>query len=143
MGVYFFSQATSPAEAVEEAEYVLKHIRRYDIDGPVVYDTEEIEYSDARTDRNTRQEFTNYCKIFCDTIESAGYEPMIYSNMKWMAHTLIMEELTDYNFWYSDYHAVPQCPYKYEIWQYSETGAVPGISGGVNLNLWFQEDEEE
>ncbi len=143
VGVYFFSQAISPAEAVEEAEYVLKHIRRYDIDGPVVYDTEEIEYSDARTDRNTRQEFTNYCKIFCDTIESAGYEPMIYSNMKWMARTLIMEELTDYNFWYSDYHAVPQCPYKYEIWQYSETGAVPGISGGVNLNLWFQEDEEE
>lgn len=143
VGVYFFSQAISPGEAVEEAEYVLKHIRGYDIDGPVVYDTEEIEYSDARTDRNTRQEFTNYCKIFCDTIESEGYEPMIYSNMKWMAYTLDLEELTDYDFWYADYHAVPQCPYKYKIWQYSKTGEVPGINGGVNLNLWFQEDEQE
>lgn len=93
VGVYFFSQAISPAEAVEEAEYVLKHIRSYNIDGPVVYDTEDIEYSTARTDKNTRQEFTNYCKIFCDTIESAGYEPMIYSDMKWMANTLILEEL--------------------------------------------------
>ncbi len=143
VGVYFFSQAISPAEAVEEAEYVLKHIRSYNIDGPVVYDTEDIEYSTARTDKNTRQEFTNYCKIFCDTIESAGYEPMIYSDMKWMANTLILEELTDYDFWYADYHAVPQCPYQYRIWQYSKTGEVPGIHGGVNLNLWFQEDEEE
>ncbi len=143
VGVYFFSQAISPSEAVEEAEFVLKHIRRYNIDGPVVYDTEEIEYSEARTDQNTRQEFTNYCKIFCDTIESEGYESMIYSNMKWMAYTLNLEELTDYDFWYADYHAIPQCPYEYKIWQYSETGEVPGIHGGVNLNLWFQEDEEE
>ena len=60
-----------------------------------------------------------------------------------MARTLSMEEVTDYDFWYADYHAVPQCPYKYKIWQYSETGEVPGITGGVNLNLWFQEDEEE
>lgn len=140
-GVYFFSQAASPVEAVEEAEYVLERIRGYDIDGPIVYDTEDIEYAAARTDKNTRQEITNYCKAFCDTIEAAGYDSMIYSNMKWMAFTLDMEELSGYDFWYADYHTAPQCPYKYKIWQYSETGTVPGISGSVNLNLWFQEDE--
>ena len=69
VGVYFFSQAITPGEAVEEAEFVLKHIRGYEIDGPVVYDTEEIKGDTARTDGNTRQEFTNYCKVFCDTIE--------------------------------------------------------------------------
>lgn len=142
VGVYFFSQAVSPSESVEEAQYVLEHIRGYDISGPVVYDTEEIRYDTARTDKNTREEYTSYCKIFCDTIESEGYDAMIYANMKWMAFTLRMEELADYDFWYADYHAVPQCPYDYKIWQYSETGAVPGINGSVDLNLWFQEDEE-
>lgn len=143
VGVYFFSQAVTPLEAVEEAEYVLEHIRGYDISGPVVYDTEEIEYTLARTDKNTGQDFTNYCKVFCDTIESAGYDAMIYSNMKWMADTLDMEELSGYDFWYADYHSVPQCPYAYKIWQYSDAGTVPGIEGSVNLDLWFQEDEEK
>lgn len=143
VGVYFFSQAVTPGEAVEEAEFVLEHIRGYEIDGPVVYDTEEIKGDTARTDNNTRQEFTNYCKVFCDTIKHSGYDPMIYANMKWMAFTLDMEQLTDYSFWYADYHDVPQCPYDYEIWQYSETGAVSGINANVDLNVWFQKSGEE
>ena len=135
VGVYFFSQAITPGEAVEEAEFVLDLIRPYKITGPVVYDTEEIKGDTARTDGNTRQEFTNYCKVFCDTVEHAGYDSMIYANMKWMAFTLDMEELTDYDFWYADYHELPQNPYDYAIWQYSETGAVPGINANVELNI--------
>lgn len=139
VGVYFFSQAISPAEAVEEAEFVTDHLKPYEISGPVVFDTEEIRWDEARTDGNTRKDFTNYCKVFCETIESAGYEPMIYANMKWMAFELELEELTEYDFWYADYNEVPQCPYDYKIWQYTEEGAVPGIEGNVDLNLWFQE----
>ena len=143
VGVYFFSQAVSGAEAVQEAEFVLEQLKPYDISGPVVYDTEEIKWDTARTDENTREDFTNFCKVFCDTIKQAGYEPMIYSNMKWMAFTLDMEELTEYDFWYADYHDIPQCPYDYKIWQYSETGVVPGINANVDLNLWFEKEQEE
>ena len=50
VGVYFFSQAITPGEAVEEAEFVLDLIRPYDITGPVVYDTEEIKGDTTRTD---------------------------------------------------------------------------------------------
>lgn len=138
VGVYFFSQAASAAEAVEEAEFVLKHVKPYDISGPVIYDTEEIKWDTSRTDGNTSQEFTNYCKVFCETIEHAGYEPMIYSNLKWMSFTLDMEELAEYEFWYADYHEIPQNPYDYAVWQYSESGVVPGINANVDLNLWFQ-----
>lgn len=140
VGVYFFSQAITPAEAVEEAEYVLEHLKPYEISGPIVYDTEEIKWDTARTDVNTKEDFTNYCKVFCDTVEQAGYDTMIYSNMKWMAFTLDMEELAEYDFWYADYYEIPQCPYDYQIWQYSETGAVPGINANVDLNLWFEKE---
>ena len=143
VGVYFFSQAVSAAEAVEEAEFVLKHLKPYEITGPVVYDTEEIKWDAARTDKNTDKDFTNFCKVFCDTVEQKGYDTMIYSNMKWMAFTLDIEELTEYDFWYADYHDIPQCPYDYEMWQYSETGAVPGINANVDLNLWFQKENEQ
>lgn len=141
VGVYFFSQAVSREEASEEAEFVLEHIRDYEITGPVVYDTEEIKWDTARTDNNTDEEFTDFCKVFCDAVEQEGYDTMIYSNMKWMAVTLDMEELSEYDFWYADYYDVPQCPYDYRIWQYSETGVVPGINANVDLNLWFQKGE--
>ena len=126
VGVYFFSQAITEDEAQEEAQFVLDHIRPYNITGPVVYDTEEIKWDTYRAEDNTSEEYTKYCRVFCDAVEAAGYEPMIYCNMKWMAFTLDMEELAGYDFWYADYYDVPQCPYDYKIWQYSETGVVPG-----------------
>ena len=107
---------------------------------PVVFDTEEIKGDEARTDSNTREDFTNYCKVFCDSIKAEGYDAMIYANMKWMAFTLKLEELEGYDFWYADYHEEPQCPYAFKMWQYSETGEVPGITGHVDLDLWFQEE---
>lgn len=138
VGVYFFSQAITAEEAREEADFVLKHIESYALTGPVVFDTEEIKYDTARTDNNTVKQFTDYCIIFCDEIKKAGYEPMIYANMKWMAFTLDLTRLTEYPFWYADYHETPQCPYDFEMWQYTETGTVPGVNGNVDINLWFQ-----
>lgn len=142
VGVYFFSQAVNETEAKEEAEFVLEMIKPYKINGPVVYDTEEIKWDSARTDNNTVQDFTDCCKMFCDTVQKAGYNSMIYSNMKWMAFSLEMDQLTEYDFWYADYYDIPQCPYNFAIWQYSENGVVPGINSNVDLDLWFQEDKK-
>ena len=141
-GVYFFSQAVSDKEAKEEAEFVLQTLEGRKLELPVVFDTEEIKGDTARTDENTREQFTDNCIIFCDRIEEAGYETMIYANMKWMAFTLYMEELTGYDIWYADYENTPQWPYDFSVWQYSESGSVPGIEGAVDLNVWFQEEEK-
>ena len=137
VGVYFFSQAVNQAEAEEEAQFVLERIRDYDIKGPVVYDTEEIKNDTARTDNLDGKAFTDHCITFCDAVKAAGYETMIYANMKWMAFTLDLTRLTDYEKWYADYEPLPQCPYEISMWQYTETGQVPGINGNVDMNLWF------
>lgn len=137
VGVYFFSQAVNQAEAEEEAQFVLERIQDYDIKGPVVYDTEEIKNDTARTDDLDGKAFTDHCIAFCDAVKDAGYEPMIYANMKWMAFTLDLTRLTDYEKWYADYEPLPQCPYEISMWQYTETGQVPGIDGNVDMNLWF------
>lgn len=139
VGVYFFSQAISDEEAKEEAEYVLELIEPYQINGPIVFDTEEIKLGEARTDSNTVEQYTKNCIVFCETIKEAGYQPMIYANMKWMAFHLDLEQLTAYNFWYADAHEKPQCPYDFAMWQYTENGVVPGIESNVNMNLWFVE----
>ena len=66
---------------------------------------------------------------------------MIYSNMIWEAFLFDMTQLQEYTFWYADYESVPQTPYDFDMWQYSEKGNVAGISGNVDLNIMFVEIE--
>ena len=139
VGVYFFSQAVTDAEAAEEAQFVLERIKGYPITYPVVFDTEEIKDDVARTDGLSREQFTENCRVFCDKIEEAGYDTMIYANMKWLAFTLDLTALTEYDIWYADYEEEPQNPYAFSMWQYTEEGQVPGIEGNVDINLLFED----
>ena len=81
--MYFFSQAVSPAEAVEEAEFVLEHLKHYNITGPVVFDTEEIKWDSARTDGNTQRDLRIIAKCFVIR-SNMRIRSMIYANLKWM-----------------------------------------------------------
>ena len=138
VGVYFLSQALSEEEALEEAQFVLECIEDYELAYPVVFDTEEIPDEDARTKDLDKEQYTKNCITFCDAIREKGKETMIYSNMNWMAFTLDLTKLIDYDFWYADYEPTPQCPYIFKMWQYTEKGKVPGVEGDVDINIWFE-----
>lgn len=137
VGAYFFAQAINEEEAIEEAEFVLNILNGVHLELPVIYDPELIRDDEARTDNVTGAQFTQNTIAFCEYIKKAGYEPMIYSNMVWEATIFDMEKLQAYPFWYADYEPVPQTPYDFSIWQYSETGKVDGIEGNVDLNIQF------
>ena len=128
-GVYVFSQAVSELEAIEEAQFVLHHLKNYSIDLPIVYDPEQIRDQKARTDHVTREQFTKNAVAFCKEVKAAGYQPMIYSNMYWEAFLLDFKQLQEYSVWYADYEIIPQTPYAFEFLQYSESGCVDGIEG--------------
>ncbi len=137
-GVYFFAQAINEDEAKEEAEFVLDILDGRPIDLPVVYDPESILDDEARTDDVTGEQFTANTKVFCETIVENGYDPMIYANMLWEAFELDLEQLSDYPVWYADYEPVPQTPYDFVLWQYTNEGNVPGISGVCDLDIWIR-----
>ena len=138
VGVYFFAQAINEQEAEEEANLVLQTIAPYSLELPVVYDPESILDDEARTDHVSGEQFTRNTKVFCEKIREAGYEPMIYSNMLWEAFELDLEKLSDYPIWYADYEPVPQTPYDFSFWQYSNEGHVDGIAGNVDLDIWMR-----
>lgn len=137
VGVYFFAQAINEEEALEEAEFVLKHLKGYKLELPIAYDPESILYDEARTDDVTGEQFTKNAKVFCKRIRKAGYEPMIYSNILWEAYELDLEKLSDYPVWYADYEPLPQTPYDFVMWQYTSSGTVDGTKGRVDLNIQF------
>lgn len=136
VGCYFFSQAISPREAVEEAEYTLELIKDWELDMPVVYDWEYIS-ADSRTGNVDARLLTDCTIAFCDRIKAAGYTPMIYFNANQSHKQMFLEELTEYPFWLAMYESEMDYPYKIHMWQYTNAGTVPGIEGNVDLNLYF------
>lgn len=140
VGVYFFSQALTPEEAEEEAYFLLEQIEPYaeHITMPVVYDWEHVSSDTARTDdmRDPRI-LTDCTKAFLQTVEAAGFEPMVYFNRTQSWKYLHLEELKDYRFWLAAYTQRMEFPYKIDMWQYTNEGRVPGIEGNCDINIYF------
>ncbi len=137
VGVYFVSQAITVEEAIQEAEFVLDNIRAYNITWPVVLDLEDAASKDARTANLTKEEHTDFAIAFCETIKEAGYTPMLYSNIRWFMEELDLERLAEYDKWLAQYFNRPFFPYALQMWQYTSSGRVDGITGNVDLNLCF------
>lgn len=135
-GVYFFSQATTPEEAIEEAHFVLRKIRGKKVDGPVGFDMEWIEGA-TRINDLTVEEKTAIADAFCQVIEEKGYAPIIYGNQPWLLKHIDLSYLTAYPVWLAHYSATTDYPNAYQIWQYTDSGQVDGIKGKVDLNLKF------
>lgn len=137
VGVYFFTQATSVEEAEEEAQYVIDSIEPYKVKYPVVIDVEAVTNTGARTRELTMEERTEYCIAFCEKIKEAGYEPMIYGNLKTFMLMLDLAKLEEYGKWFAYYDEQVYYPYAFKVWQYSDSGKVNGIVGDVDLNISF------
>ena len=140
VGVYFLSQAVTVEEAIEEANFVMEQVQRYDITFPIVYDWEIMESETARTNEIAPYTVTECAAAFCDTISDGGYTPMVYGSLKFALFKLDMRKLKDYGFWYAEYkhgYNEPMYPYDFKIWQYASDGRVDGIEGDVDLNICF------
>ena len=139
VSVYFFSQAISVQEAIEEAEYVLARIRDYNITLPVVYDWEKINGEMAARTDNLDFSILNDCAVaFCDTVKNAGYEPAIYFNRHLGYYGYDLSRMTDYDFWFAlPESSFPNFYYAVDMWQYSFTEQVPGIAEPTDMNLMF------
>ena len=137
MGVYFFSQAISVEEAEEEARFVLENLAGASLDYPVVYDWEAVSDSAARTNGLDASTLTDCAIAFCEAVAREGYTPMIYYNSPVGYTRYQLSRLTDYDVWFAQYASQPTMYYDYRIWQYSDSGSVPGIDTRVDMNLAF------
>lgn len=137
VGGYFFSQAITPEEAVEEANYVLELIQGMEMDMPIVYDWEYVD-EESRTANLDARTLTDCTLAFCRTIEAAGYDAMIYFNKDQSHKQMLLDELTQYPFWLASYTTQLDYPYKIDMWQYTNEGSVPGISGNADINLFLK-----
>ena len=101
-GVYFFAQAITVEEAIEEADFVIELLRDHEIDGPVAYDW-EMHDSSYRV-YGTSPEMATACAIaFCERIKEAGYTPMIYAGQYVSYIKYDQGAISQYLSWYPEY----------------------------------------
>jgi GH25 family lysozyme M1 (1,4-beta-N-acetylmuramidase) len=142
VGVYFFTQATTEVEAVEEASMVISLCRDYKLSYPVFIDTEGAGGS-GRADNLDAKTRTAVCQAFCETMRSSGYQAGIYASKNWYKNNLDTSIFTDDTvIWLAEYNESPTYTGNYHLWQYTSSGRIVGIEGRVDLNLSYLEPQE-
>ena len=139
LGVYFYSQAISVAEALEEADYVLAKIAEKRIDGPVVFDWETAGTSSARTNDIPASLVTDCAIAYCEYFRARGYRPMVYLMRHDGYLRYDLSRLLNYDWWYAgEYNGdSPKFFYDFQMWQYTSSALLDGIEGKVDMDLWF------
>lgn len=128
-GVYLYSYAKTAEQAKSEAAHVLRLIKGYNLSFPVYYDLEE---------SGTESTAKEFAEIFGDIVEAAGYWVGVYANLNWWNNYL--SGLERFTKWVAQWNKT--CDYtgkNLDMWQYSSTGSVPGISGNVDMNICYRD----
>ena len=130
VGVYFYSIAMNEAQAVEEASLAVELVKQYGgVSLPIYIDIE-----DSRQLSLSKAERDAIVNAFCTTVKNSGYSAGVYANKNWLTNYLTPSKYQGISVWVAQYNT--QCTYngKYDIWQYSNKGKIPGIKGDVDLN---------
>lgn len=128
IGVYWYSYAEGVSDAANEANACLACLNGRKLDLPVYFDMEE-----PWQQSFGKATLTAMAEKFCDTIKKHGYRAGVYANAYWFTQCLNYSTLYNkFSIWlaqWANYHTI-----KCDIWQYSETGSVNGVSGNVDMN---------
>lgn len=141
VGVYFYSTAVNTAEAVHEAESVIEKLKNIRLEYPVFIDMEfSGSYPRGRADLLLMQERVRIADAFCRTVMSRGYAAGIYASEYYMDMCMDYPSVSQYTYWLANYTAggaVPDFSGRYDIWQFTNSGQLEGISGTVDFNAVF------
>ena len=122
-------------------------IKDYDITLNVAYDWEyidNVDFGTARTDKIKENTVTECAAAFCKTIADAGYQPAIYCNGMLGYFSYDLSKLSGVDVWYANYaDPSPEFAYQIRMWQYSDKGKLEGVTGNVDLNLYFYDQASE
>lgn len=139
VGIYFYSQAITQDEAVQEANFVVQNLEPYrgKVKYPVAFNMGFVSNDTSRIEGLGREDKTNITISFLEAVKAAGYVPMVYGDKEWFLKEVDLSKLQDYDVWLSQEEDIPDYPYRYAMWQYDTDGILNGIDGGADLNICF------
>ncbi len=136
VGIYYILDLSKKDEVQKEAEDLVQRLDAYQ--NKISYPVALWVNAPSEEDRQAHQsktDWTDYVNSFCEVLEDAGYEPMIYGNLASFVMMLNIENLENYDKWIANTGASLYFPYRFSMWQYSSAGTVHGISTEVGLDV--------
>ena len=132
-GVYWYSYADSPEDAVLEAEACYEVIKDYQFEYPVYFDIEDPIFASM-----SNQEVTDIVNAFCKTLQDKGYYVGIKSYANFLNLRIDPYLYSIYDVWVAHYGvSKPSFKNNFNMWQFTDEGKVDGINGYINLNYAY------
>ena len=132
VGVYYYTNATSEAMADAELALLRQALRGKALTLPVAVELESLNlvgmpYGDL----------SNLAAYHLEQIEKMGFFAQLYTYTSYANAHLDMARLSGrWDVWLADYTGkTPNVTFNYNAHQHTSKGAVPGISGNVDLNV--------
>ncbi len=135
VGAYFFSQATTEVEAVEEASMVAKVLQEHRLDYPAFLGIGDAKGRADSLDAKTRGLL---CQAFLRTLQNMSIETGVYAGRDKLGSFFDEDFLSKTCVWLSEYRSIPLYQGYYRMWQYTSNAKVDGIKGKVNANVLFE-----
>lgn len=135
VGCYWYSYATTVARARAEADTCLAALGSREFPMGVWFDQE---YEPGILALTNAQR-TSIVKAFLTRIRQAGYTAGLYCSADWLRSRLTTSQFTGENLWIAHYASTLNAALPVNIWQYTDTGRVAGVSGNVDLDRLLRE----
>ena len=137
-GIYIYNYCNSVNTLKKSLEWVFEKLDNKKLEMPIYLDME-----DKDIQGETVETLTNICNEFANYIKNKGYKAGVYANVNWLKNELNPNEFDkDISVWAAQYYKECQYTGKYDIWQYTSSGKVDGVSGNVDMNYFYGELEE-
>ena len=133
VGGYFYSYATELWEAKEQANFIIENLKGISFDLPIAFDFED--WNNFKNYNINFYDINNVAKEFINTLEDNGYNGMLYGSKYYLNN---IWDSDTYLTWLAHYTYETNYEKDYYIWQFSNTGVVPGINGYVDLNILYK-----
>ncbi len=135
VGIWFYSEALTKEEAREEAQMVIEHLKDYEIRYPVAF---VMGAGSGRADELTKTERTELALTFCEELANAGYLPMLGANKEYLIMKFDLTKLSEISVWLLEGGDLPDYPYSFSMWSYSDQEEIEGIAGDAQLCISFE-----
>lgn len=122
VGAYHYSYARSTDDARREAQLCISILKGKNLDLPIAFDAED----SSTLGTLSKSEITDIICTFCDTVQAAGYQPMVYANLNWLNNKIDYSRISKYKIWLAQYNTQPTYSNNFDFWQYSSRGQISG-----------------
>ena len=134
IGAYWYSYATTPDEAKQEAEVCISILNGKQFEYPIFFDLEEKSALDTG-----KENCSAMVKAFCDALENAGYYAGFYMSRSPLTTHITEEVQKRYALWVAEWNSTLNYSGSVGLWQFSSRGFVDGITGNVDLDVGYVE----